>query len=249
MDDSSQDYHISFFKPTTPQATANRNLVIWLVLIWFVAIFGFHILLRIVEEPTPEPAYLTFQNAWETMENGSPGANELQQFGQVTLSVLGKSLAQNERDILNNALSSSLYQLTADSLKTDFISKVQEFETIKTGVENISDPVYIEAKNDLSRELSPMLNLSTSDVRTKILPLGLTSADIEAITPETRNNIPGIMEKYLIHNQSFLTDARFLGFPFHYFYTAIFLLVMFVGICWLYCKQTDKRNEKLNIAD
>ena len=72
MDDSSQDYHISFFKPTTPQATANRNLVIWLVLIWFVAIFGFHILLRIVEEPTPEPAYLTFQNAWETMENGSP---------------------------------------------------------------------------------------------------------------------------------------------------------------------------------
>ena len=121
------DYHISFFKPTTPQATANRNLVIWLVLIWFVAIFGFHILLRIVEEPTPEPAYLTFQNAWETMENGSPGANELQQFGQVTLSVLGKSLAQNERDILNNALSSSLYQLTADSLKTDFISRGMGF--------------------------------------------------------------------------------------------------------------------------
>lgn len=249
MDDSSRDYHISFFKPTTPQAIANRNMVIWLVLIWFVAIFGFHILLRVVEKPTPEPTYLTFQNVWGTVEAGFPSDNELQQFGQVSLSVLGKNLAQNERDILNHALSFSLYQLTADSLKPALITKIQEFETIKNGVENISDPAYVGAKDALSRELSPILNLPVSDVRSVILPLGLTSENISELTPDVRNSIPAIMEKYLIHNQSFITDARLLGFPFHYFYTAIFLLVMFVGICWLYCKVTDRLHKKLEIAD
>lgn len=46
MDDSSNDYRISFFKPTTPQARTNRNMVVWLVLIWFIAIFGFQTMLR-----------------------------------------------------------------------------------------------------------------------------------------------------------------------------------------------------------
>ncbi len=249
MDDSSHEYHISFFKPTTPQAIANRNMVIWLVLIWFVAIFGFHILLRVIEKPTPEPAYLTFQNVWGAIEAGSYSSNELQQFGQVSLSVLGKSVAQNERDILNNALSFSLYHLTADSLKPALITKILDFETIRNGIENISDPVYIGAKDALSRELSPLLNLTASDVRSVILPLGLTSENISELAPNLRNGIPAIMEKYLVHNQSFITDARLLGFPFHYFYTAIFLLVMFVGICWLYCKVTDRLHKKLEIAD
>jgi hypothetical protein len=61
MDNSSDDYHISFFKPTTPQAVANRNMVVWLVVIWFFAIFGFQILLKVVEKPTPEQSYLTFE--------------------------------------------------------------------------------------------------------------------------------------------------------------------------------------------
>ena len=61
MDHSSKNYHISFFKPTTPQAIANRNMVIWLVLIWFIAIFGFQILLRVLERPTPEPSYIVLE--------------------------------------------------------------------------------------------------------------------------------------------------------------------------------------------
>ena len=250
MEKSSDEYHISFFKPTTPQAKANRNMVVWLVSIWFFAIFGFHILLRIIEKPTPEPSYLAFQNVWENVENGSAGVDELQGFGQATLSVLGKvALAPGDRLALDNALSWALYQLKEESTRADFVTNVQGFEKIKANIKDISDPDYIKAKVAMSAELSPLLKLSTLDVRSKILPLELTSENMGNITDDTKKNLPGIMEKYLVHNQSFLTDTKFLGFPFHYFYTAVFLLILFVGICWLYCVRIDNLNAKLNIVD
>ena len=249
MDNSSNDYHISFFKPTTPQALANRNMVVWLVLIWFVAIFGFQILLRVIQKPTPESAYIAYENVWGNIENGSPTNEELKQFGQAALSVLGKSITPEARNSLDNAISWTLYQLISDDMKAEVIAEIQEFERIRTDVENITDPDYIAAKDALSAHLSPILNIASSDVRAIILPLQLSSAMMETLLEETKSSLPGIMEKYLIHNQSFLTDFKFLGFPFHYFYTAIFLLVMFVGLCWLYCVRTDNINRKLNIAD
>lgn len=250
MDNSSDEYHISFFKPTTPQAKANRNMVVWLVIIWFTAIFGFQILLRVIEKPTPESTYITFQKVWGDIENGSPNTTQLQEFGQTSLSVLGKlAITPDDRIALDNALSWTLYQLTEDSLRTDIVERVQEFEKIKTGIDDISDQAYINAKVSLSSELSPMLNISSMDVRSKILPLELSSKSMKSMTEDTKKNLPGIMKKYLVHNQSFLTDMRFLGFPFHYFYTAIFLLILFVGLCLLYCVKTDRLNAKLNIID
>jgi putative solute:sodium symporter small subunit len=250
MEKSSDDYHISFFKPTTPQALANRNLILWLASIWFVSIFGFQFLLWALEKPTPEPTYVTFQNVWKNVESGSPSAGELQEFGQVSLSVLGKvAISPDDRIALDNALSWSIYQLTTDSLRAGMLTKVKEFEIIKADLTDISDADYIAAKVSLSKEMSPMLNLSALDVRSKILPLELTSANMDKIADDTKLVLPEIMEKYLIHNQSFLTDMKFLGFPFHYFYTAIFLLILFVGLCWLYCVRIDNLNTKLNIVD
>ena len=129
------------------------------------------------------------------------------------------------------------------------LTKVQEFEKIKADLTDISDADYIAAKVSLSAEMSPMLNLSALDVRSKILPLELTSANMDNMATDTKTALPGIMEKYLIHNQSFLTDMKFLGFPFHYFYTSIFLLILFVGLCLLYCVRIDSLNAKLNIVD
>ena len=60
MESQKNDYHISFFKPTTDIARLNRNIVVFLVCIWTVAIFGFQIALKVFEKPTPEPAYLAF---------------------------------------------------------------------------------------------------------------------------------------------------------------------------------------------
>ena len=61
--------------------------------------------------------------------------------------------------------------------------------------------------------------------------------------------LPGAMEKYLIHNRSFLTDSSFLGFPLHYFYTAQFLLILFIVLCLIYAKAVDKKNTRLGIEE
>jgi putative solute:sodium symporter small subunit len=250
MENSTNDYHISFFKPANPHAKANRNMIVWLVLIWFIAIFGFHILLRLIEKPTPEPAYITFESVWENVKEGSDAKADLQEFGKSMLSVLGKvNILPEERSVLDNGLSWSVYELTSDSNRMAIVSKIQEFEKLKESITNISDLSYIEAKKELGWEASSTLNLPLTDIRSKILPLELVSADIEKLTEDTKANIPVIMEKYLIHNQSVLTDMKFLGFPFHYFYTAVFLLILFVGLCWLYCVKTDQLNAKYNIVD
>ncbi|MCF8380278.1 MAG: DUF4212 domain-containing protein [Bacteroidales bacterium] len=250
MDKSPEKYHISFFVPTTARAKANRNMVLWLVSIWFIAIFGFQILLRVLEKPIPETTFSIFQSVWDNTISDSPGIVELQEFGKTTLSVLGKvAITDSERAVLDNALSWSLYQLTADSLKEDLVIKIQAFEKIKLEIQTISDPNYIKAKELLSAEYSPSLNLDPLDVRTTILPLELVSENIYKLTETARESVPSIMEKYLIHNQSFLTDTKFLGFPFHYFYTAIFLLVLFIGLCLIYCIKTDQMNSKLSIED
>ena len=250
MDKPTDDYHISFFKPTTEQATANRNMVIWLVLIWFIAIFGFHGLLWVIEKPTPEPAYTTFQKVWENVKVQKANQTQLAEFGQTMLSVLGKvAIAPADRAVLDDALSYTVYQLVDDTIKPELVGQVKGFETLKNGIEDIVDQQYIDAKKSISDELSPLLKLTALDVRTKILPLELVSENMENLTAETQEKLPGIMKKYLVHNQSFLTDFKFLGFPFHYFYTAVFLLILFVGLCWLYCVRTDSFNAKLNIID
>lgn len=250
MENKTNDYHISFFKPTTPQALYNRNMVVWLVLIWVIAIFGFHILLRIIEKPTPEADYITFQNVWPQVEKGDASEKELIQFGQSTLSVLGKFMLSNEdKPVLNDGLSYSVYQLLPDSRKEEVTAMIRGFEEIKKGIDNISNPEYVDAKKNVSNELSPVLNLSSTDIRSKILPLEVKSEGIAELTEESRAKLPVVMEKYMVHNQSVLTDFKFLGFPFHYFYTAVFLLILFVGLCWLYCVLTDRVNAKLDIAD
>ena len=95
----------------------------------------------------------------------------------------------------------------------------------------------------------PLMKFSNTDVRAKILPLELTSKGMDALQDETIKYLPAIMQKYLVHNQSVLTDFKFLGFPFHYFYTAVFLLILFIGLCLVYCVRIDSLNAKLNLID
>jgi len=43
-----------------------------------------------------------------------------------------------------------------------------------------------------------------------------------------------------VTGKSFLTETRFLGFPFHYFYMAWFCIALFIAQCWWYCRFSDK---------
>ena len=250
MNESPNDYHISFFKPTTPQAKSNRNMVIWLVSVWFVAIFGFHIVLKLIEKPTPEPIYTEFNKAWGNLENNTAAQKDFQVIGQASLSVLGKIfVSADEKSVLQNALSHSAYWLTADSLKSSLIKEIESFLVIKDEAVDINDAQYQSQKKALIKRLCPVIGLSNLDVRKELIAIELTSSNINAFTVETQSRLPDIMQKYLVHNQSVLTDMKFLGFPFHYFYTAVFLLILFVGLCLGYCVRTDMLNAKFNNID
>ena len=249
MEKTPNDYHISFFKPTTPQAKANRNMVLWLVSIWFLAVFGFQIILRLIEKPTPEPAFTSFEKAWVNIENGNATNEDIIELGKSCLSVLGKlDVTPEAKNALENAVSWSVYSLYPDSLKSGLAENIQTFEKIKTEATNISDEGYVNSKVELTGILSPLLGLE-NDVRGRFLALVVNSGNMETITEESKIQLPLAMEKYLIHNQSVLTDFIFLGFPFHYFYTAVFLLILFVGLCWIYCVRTDAMNHRMEISE
>jgi putative solute:sodium symporter small subunit len=250
MESNQNDYHISFFKPTTAQAKWNRNLAMKLILIWAVAVFGFHFLLRAVEKPTPEEAYVKYEKVWENILTENASVDEMQNFAHASLSVLGKVFIKPEHKVaLQNALSWTSYQLADSAQKVVLTNNIQNLEKLKSEITSISDPKYIDAKSALAAIVSPILGLQKNDVRTKIAPFELISSEMEQFKIENKELIPSIMSTYLIHNQSFLTDFKFLGFPFHYFYSAVFLLILFVFLCWLYCVRVDKMNLELDIDE
>jgi len=250
MESHPNDYHISFFKPTTRIARLNRNIVVYLVCIWTVAIFGFQIALKVFEKPTPEPAYLEYEQVWDRVAGNTASDQELRVFARTSLSVLGKNFIDpGHRQALDNGLSHSLYLLAGQEKGDQLKKRIAEFEKLKTVNRNITDPVYVDAKKELASLAAPLLGLSGNDVRTPLISIELSSSMMDALSEESREAIPVAMSTYLIHNQSFLTDGRIFGFPFHYFYTSIFLLVLFVGLCWLYCVRTDRRDKILGIKE
>lgn len=250
MDPQTNDYHISFFKPTTKAAKLNRDIVLFLFCIWAVAIFGFQIALKVLGKPVPEKAYTEFTNVWEGVRSGSPTDAELKVFAQTCLSVLGKNFIDPEhRTALDNGLSNALMLLAPVEEKEILKQKVRAFEELKAGITTITDPRYVEADRELESMAAPIIGLSGRDVRSTLISAELASSMMDGVSPENMKVIPEAMSLYLIHPQSFLTDGRIFGFPFHYFYSAVFLLVLFVGLCWLYCVRTDRRDAILGIKE
>jgi len=250
MESEKNDYHISFFKPTTDSARRNRNMVVQFVLIWAVAIFGFQILLKILEKPTPELAYTVYKTYWDDIQAGNKEIINLQNVGQSALSVLGKvAIDPVHRKALDNAVSWMVYNIADSIQKQKLFVAVKEFEDIAAVTENITDDEYVAKKNQLIPVLVEIFNIHPLDVRGKIAALEVNSSLMGSFDANSRKIFEEAMELYLIHNRSVLTDIKFLGFPFHYFYTAVFLLILFVGLCWLYCVRTDMFNKKYGIED
>lgn len=52
-----------------------------------------------------------------------------------------------------------------------------------------------------------------------------------------------------VTGKSFLTEMRFLGFPFHYFYMTWFCIALFIAQCWWYCKFSDNLEAELGKAE
>ena len=82
-----------------------------------------------------------------------------------------------------------------------------------------------------------------------LLPFSIVKANSNILSEDVIKALPDIMELYLVHNQSFLTDFNFLGFPFHYWYTVQFLLILFVVLCLIYAVAIEKTNKKFNFVE
>jgi len=250
MESNQNDYHISFFKPTTDSARRNRNMVVQLVLIWVVAIFGFQFLLKIIEKPTPEPAYLAYEEVWQDVKAGSSDAEALKVVSQSALNVLGKVMISTDaREALDKLVSWTAFNIADSAAKADLMTRVNKFEALTAETDDIAAEAYLAAKNDLIPLLGEIYGLKPNDIRSKIAPLEVHTSMMKTPDAATFKSVEEAMDLYLIHNRSILTDGKFLGFPFHYFYTAVFLLILFVGLCWLYCIRTDMFNRKYSIED
>jgi putative solute:sodium symporter small subunit len=243
-------FHISFFKPTTERARRNRNKVVVLVSIWAIGVFGFHFLLRAIEKPTPEPVLVEFNKVWDKVKADEASTAELQIFAKSVLQVSGKVFIQpNHRAALNNGLTWATYKLADSAQKVAIMEALIDFEKVAKEVEVLTDDKYQKAKSKLAALAIVPLDLKPNELISKFLPLELRSNMMESFPEEQKQVVATAMPLYTIHNQSVLTDMKFLGFPFHYFYTAVFLLILFIGICWFYSFSTDRINKKLGIYE
>ena len=229
-----EKYNVNFFKPLTDHARANKKLIITLAVIWAVAVFGFQILLMLLNQPTPEKNFTTFESIWPAIvENTDTGIETKQDFSRILLSVLGKNIAvkENHKTVLMKALSWTVYSMLSDSVKPILKSEPID-ETIKIAKETIG-----------------LASTGFDKIMADLLPISLIKVETDQLCEKCKAELPKIMELYLVHNQSVLTNFTFIGFPFHYWYTAQFLLIMFVVLCLIYAKQIDRINQKYDFVE
>ncbi len=245
-----KEYHISFFRPTTERARKNRNKVLILVTIWAIGVFGFQFLLRFLEKPTPEPVLIEFNQVWEDVKAENASDEQLQIFARTTLQVTAKVfISPKHRAALNNGLTWATFQLADSAQKMAIMEALIDFEDQAKKVEVLTNPDYQASKKKLGALASVPLGFKGDELLTRILPLELHSDMINEFTAENKKIVAVAMPLYTTHNQSVLTDTTFMGFPFHYFYTAVFLLILFIAICWFYSFTTDRINKKLEISE
>ena len=212
-------YEVNIFKPKSEATKANTKLIAILVTIWVVAVFGFQFLLIGLQKPVPEKTLTDFRSLWPAVQE-APSDSELQSFSRVMLMTLGK----------NQTVSPDHRALMEEALAVSVYLLDPNAETAETAAGEIglgSSGFDLLLKEQLEYHFSPT-----------------DTADYTGMS-----GLPEAMEKYLIHNRSALTDATFLRFPFHYWYTAQFLLILFIVLCLVYAKVTDKTNKRLGIED
>jgi putative solute:sodium symporter small subunit len=233
---SNNDYNFSLFKPVSPYGRKNRNLIITLVIIWFVAVFGFQLLLLLFEKPTPEKTLITFESVWENVKTG-------------------KATEQEKKDFVNSLVAVAGKSSVSDPEKVILSQQIKELVSIREKLGKASDAEYTRLQSDLIRikaTINSIANEKTgidpSNNKEAILPYSL-NAENKELSADDVESLPKIMKLYLTHNQSFLTDTKILGFPFHYFYTAEFLLILFVGMCLFYSIRITQLQKKFSIKE
>jgi putative solute:sodium symporter small subunit len=226
--EESKSYNVNFFKPSTPFLKENIRAIVIGLVIWGVVTYGFQILLRIMETPTPEAAYVEFQEIAPKLTDGSASPEEMAKAASFYLAMLGKSAALLQNEQLKVAFTSTAHNALAGAeqqMLLDLAGKAGSGEAMEAG--------FIHAA----------LGIAENKAMMAVVPFALTAVTPDNLVMYDPATKP-LMDKYFIHNQSVLTDSIVFGFPFHYFFTALVTLVVFVLICLWYCGVMDKMMKK-----
>jgi len=226
--EESKSYDVNFFKPSTPFLKENIRAIVIALVIWGVATYGFQILLKIVETPTPEASYVAYQQVVPKLTDGSASAEEMKTAANLYLAVLGKSAALLNDETMKTAFTSTVYNILSGSDRQKLVE--------------VAAQAVDDKKVDIGF-INEAIGITDNKAMMAVVPYALTAVSPDKMVMAD----PGLkptLDKYLIHNQSFLTDTIVLGFPFHYLYTALILLTLFVLICLIYCQVIDRLMKK-----
>ncbi len=229
----SNDYNSNFFFPKSAFAKDNNALIAVCVIVWAIAVFGFHFWMKAIEKATPEAGHVTYMAAVDNLKSDVASIQQKQDVAKVYLTLTAKymELREDKDGVIRKAFTLAVYDLLPDMEKQAFANAVKSDKVLEQNFDIVTRTLGLTKEN-----YDPLL--------TNLIPYTVTTLDT---TPTDYDKITPVMDKYLIHYRSFLTDTKFLGFPFHYFYSAVFLLVLFCGICWTYCILIDKVMKKHNM--
>ena len=218
----------------------NRNVIFSMLIIWAVAVFGFQLLLRIIEKPTPEKSLTMFESTWSSVHSGDLKSADYRTFLRSLVLVKGKNtLKPDDQKVLSEAISYVAFQVASADVRSSMLGIVAETGALKSKLPAAKDKEYLEIKSGIEDNYNKLSGLSESFTGFKpgSLEADIFVSSLKEKYPGSLNeltSLPQIVKLYTIHNQSILTDTKFLGFPFHYFYTAVFLLILFIVLCIVY---------------
>ncbi len=209
----SKDYNSNFFFPKTAFAKENNRLIMIIIVIWALAVFGFHGWMKAIEKAVPEESHVTYMGAVDALKAGTASVQQKQGVAKVYLTLMGRYIQLRENADLQNAFT----QLANDLLPEGQVIDKTNLTNVETAINLKDDAIDVILKT--------------------IVPFALTDTAAASVDYD---KMTGVMDKHLVHFRSYLTDTKFLGFPFHYFYSAVFSMVLFCGLCIFYCIVADK---------
>ena len=230
----SQMYDFNFFKPKSNFAKANTLLTSSIIIIWALAVFGFHFLLKAIEKPVPEQQLITFEQVWPSVMDKTATQEELKGLASTYINVLGRYISLRSNENLKLCFTSTVYDLLPPHERLSFLALTQK---------------DLSQRKSMTAGIAASIGLEEDNILTQVLPYALVAYDGRPIDAKILEEVPDIMQNHLVHYRSVLTDTQFLGFPFHYFYSAVFLLILFVVLCLVYCRIMDKVAVKHGIED
>ncbi len=255
--ESTDQYNFSIFKPRHLHGRKNRNVILTMLLIWSMTVFGFQVLLRVIEKPTPEKTLEMFESTWPMVSKNDLSSVDYKTFLTSLILVKGKNLVKPEdQKVLSDAISSLTFMVVPDSIRNIILADISDLKELKLQLVRTKDQEYLNIKTMIGEKYKTLIDILTpysgynyGSIEAPIFIGSLEEKYPESLQDASLARIPEIMKFYLTHNQSVLTDTKFLGFPFHYFYTAVFLLILFIALCIAYNILVEWRLKKEGIVE